>query len=191
MRWGVLFIIVAILCLVTANSAAAGSLFDLTIPSDLGNQMAIGASDHSSDTLFDSANYDRKSTYAVFDYLSTRYSTVGPTNDNSYLAWIWSGTQEPRSSFDLIFSTFDLAGNMLVEIKLFNFANGPQIGYQILGANQQWAFGNLATNPVTISQWRTQGYKAEITLVPEPTCACVVILFITGIFGQIVRERQR
>lgn len=190
MKRVVLFIGIVIMAAAAINLAAAGSLFDLTIPSDPGDQQAIGMSDHSANQLFDTTSYDRKWTYVAFDYLNTRYSNAGPDAQNSWLGRIWSGTQEVRSNFNLILATYDLPNNLAIELTLYDYANGPEIGRQILLSNQQWAI-NLPTHPVAISQWRTQGYKAEITLVPEPTGTCIVILFVTGVFGQIVNGRRR
>ena len=117
----------------------------------------------------------------ALDGNATKYGTLGPDNAGSWTVYVWAG--------------YRMVQDTPYEVSALAYGPGRVVGTQpdgtvfadtVIQANETltWTF---YANPATTAQWRTKGYKLEVTAVPEP---CSLLGFSSMLLSIVVLRRR-
>lgn len=175
--------LVCLICFGLIASASAQPVFTLRVPQSEGVFAEARAwSNHTQDTIFETGNYSLEYPWVALDSSAEKYTTLGPGESDEWTFYVWAGYHMVQgTAFDLSAEAFAPS-----QIHCTNF-DGTEVFHTTLLAGETRTWG-LSATPATASQWRTKGYKLEVTPVPEP--ASITVLAGLMIFSAFLRRRK-
>ena len=115
--------------------------------------------------------------WAAFDLKVAKTATLG-LNGGSATAYIWSGINVvANSQFNVSVNSI---GTQNWLVRLYR-NDGSEVFSKILRNNVRYDFDLLAV-PAGLNSWRTKGYKAVITTVPELDGLTIIVCAITSLY---------
>lgn len=170
-------------CLVAGAARADSPYFEVKVNQGDGSFVeALCWPNHLEDTLWlQEADYlDRPQ--AALDMDNTKYGTLGPDGTSGWTLYVWAGYHMVQDTpYEVSATAF--APSRVVGTKY----DGTVFADTVMSANENliWTFAAI---PVTTAQWRTKGYKLEVTAVPEPTS---LIGFTGMLLSSVVLFRRK
>lgn len=172
-------IVLCFLVMVVFSTAIqADAWLKVIVPYGQSASEAWYVTDSNQEELFDSDIYDRAFSWVALDGGNIRYTRYAAGGDNVWTGYLWSGTQETRPEFPVVFSASPEVGRFW-NVRIYGHESN-----EIFWQDNFYSLENkglqLVAYPATLNQWRTQGYKfiATYSIVPEPSS---LLVFATGL----------